>query len=258
MDDRIAERRREVREQRRRNRLRRTLALTIVLLLVVAGLILERSSLVALESVEVVGVSRLTEAEVLVAADLPIGTSTLRLDLSSAAARVEALPLVAHVDATRIDPLTVRIEVVERTPILGATTEATLGEGQLGRISLRLVDRTGLVIADGWDPDIPAVLVRAPSLPRPGQSVQASPALAAALEVHLGLPGPIRSIVDRYEAGSADDVDAVLDSGVRVRFGDATRLDEKARSLGAVLQDLGDTPISVIDVRAPSTPTVER
>jgi hypothetical protein len=41
-----------------------------------------------------------------------------------------------------------------------------------------------------------------------------------------------------------------------VRFGRAERVDEKVRALGAILGDVGDSPVTVIDVRAPSAPVV--
>jgi cell division protein FtsQ len=120
IDDRIAERRREVRRERQVARRRRTLATVGVLLFLLVVWLVERSPLVGLESIEVVGTERLTEEQILEAADLELGTSTLRLRLGRVEERVEALALVGTADARRVDPLRVRIEVVERVPVLVA------------------------------------------------------------------------------------------------------------------------------------------
>ena len=118
VDERIAARRREVREDRRRRRLRRTIMVAVALVLVVVGVLVERSSLVALAEVRVTGTERLDVRTVRRAADLELGTSTLRLPLGEARERVEALPLVASAEVRRLDPLTVLVEVTERLSLI--------------------------------------------------------------------------------------------------------------------------------------------
>jgi cell division septal protein FtsQ len=54
----------------------------------------------------------------------------------------------------------------------------------------------------------------------------------------------------------ADDLDLELDDGTLVHLGRADRMDEKARALGAVLEDLDGRPVAAIDVRAPGRPVV--
>jgi hypothetical protein len=116
IDERIAQRRAAVKDDERRDRLRRTRRVVLVVL-VLAGLVaLERSPLVGLEEVEVVGTERLAASQVSDAAELELGTSTLRLGLQAVTERVEALPLVRRASAWRTDPLSVRIEVTEQLP----------------------------------------------------------------------------------------------------------------------------------------------
>jgi len=245
IDDRIAERRREVRRERQLRRRRRTVAVAVTVLVLLALWLVERSALVGLESVEVVGLERLDEAEVLAAADLEPGTSTLRLRLGRVERRVEALPLVREATARRLDPLRVRLEVTERAPVLVAR-----GGGEE-----RLVDRTGLVIAPGNVEGLPVVrLAEVP--PEPGEQGPRGGPLAEAVTTWRELSGPIRAEVVRYDARRPGDLDLRLRSGVRVRFGRAERIDEKVRALGAVLEDVGDTQVSAIDVRAPARPVV--
>ena len=245
IDDRIAERRAEVRDQRRRARLRRTLVVVSLVGLVAVLMAVERSALVALEEVAVEGADRLEAAEVRAAADLELGTSILRLRLGEARERVERLPLVRSADARRADPLTVVVTVTEREPALAVTD----GEAD------RLIDRDGVVVLDGRLEGLPVIEVEQP-LPPVGESVEGHAALANAHRAWRGLSGPIRGEVVRYDAVSADELELELADGVRVRFGRAQRVDEKVRALGAVLADVGDADVAVIDVRAPGAPVV--
>lgn len=245
IDGRIAERRREVRQQRQRRRRRRTLLVVLLLLIVVALVLVERSTLVALDEVRVVGTDRLTPDEVREAAGLELGTSTLRLRLGTAEERVSELPLVATAEARRVDPLTVEIEVQERRPSLVAVGDDTAV----------LVDREGVIMVEEDLDRLPIVeLGDAP--PTPGSRVDEHAALANAHAVWRGLSGPLRAEVVRYVAPDVDGLVLVLDQGIEVRFGSAERIDEKVRALGAILGDVGNTPIEAIDVRAPGAPVV--
>jgi cell division septal protein FtsQ len=245
IDERIAERRKGVREQRRRSRLRRTVAIVVAVVVVVALVVVERSALVGLEEIRVTGVERLDAEEVREATQLRLGTSTLRLRLGRVEERVTALPEVHAARARRVDPLTVLVEVVERRPSL-----VVQGDGE--RV---LLDREGVVLARGGQPGLPRIVLdEAP--PGPGATAADDPALANAVRGWRGLTGPLRAQVVRYLARGPDDLVLRLDSGIDVRIGRADRLDEKVRAMGVILEDLGDADISEIDVRAPSAPFV--
>lgn len=245
IDERIAERRAAVRDARRRGRLRRTLWIVVAMLVLVALVLVERSSLVGLEEVRVAGTQRLDPDAVREAAALELGTSILRLPLRAASERVEALPLVRRATSRRLDPLTVLVEVEERRPAL-----VVVGDGER-----RLVDRDGIVIDDGDVAGLPVVRLRhAP--PPVGGAVDDDPALGNAHRAWRELSGDLRTQVTTYRARGADELSLELASGVEVRFGRAERVDEKVRALGSVLGDIGDTPVEIIDVRAPGAPVV--
>jgi cell division protein FtsQ len=245
MDDRIAARRRSVREQRRRRRLRRTLVGLLVLLLVGALIVVERSALVALEEVTVEGLERLDEATVLEALAFEEGASTVRPGIGPARARLVALPMVRDAQVVRSGPRSVRVTVEERRPVLVAR----------GGGVLRLVDRDGVVIATGSDPTLTEVrLTGAP--PAVGETVESQRPLADALVLWRALSGPVRAELVRIEAPSEDDLALTLTSGTRVRIGRADRVDEKVRALGAILEDLGEVPAATIDVRSPAAPVI--
>jgi len=251
IDDRIAARRAGVREDRRRARLARTVWILVGVLVVVGLVLVERSSLVALAEVEVVGTERLEPDEVRRASGLELGTSTLRLQLGQAADRVEQeLALVLSADARRLDPLTVEVRVREREPVL-----LVAGEGEQ-----RYLDRDGVVIDDVDGSEERAGSFPVVELPGPPPAVGGlsadDPTLDNALLAWRGLSGSLRAEVVRYQAAGPDELTMTLRSGVDVRIGRAVRMDEKVRALGAVLADIGDVPVASIDVRAPSAPVV--
>lgn len=245
VNERIARRRAEVRSARRRRRLRRTLAVLGVVALVLGLVALERSSLVALAELEVVGTERLTRDEVVAAAEVEPGMSVLRIRLGRVEERVAAMPLVDSVVVERSGALGLTITVRESEPALTAQYPS----GAL------LVSANGQVLGPGEAPGTTTVQLTGRP-PEPGSAVDADPALAAAHDVLLGLPGPLAALVTGARAPAADAVELDLASGLVVRWGGPGRNDEKARALGAVLEDLGDREVTAIDVRAPAAPTV--
>lgn len=246
VDERIAARRAEVRDDRRRRRLRRTILAATLLVLLAVAVAVERSPLVALAEVRVEGAQRLDPEVIRDAADLPLGTSTLRLRLDAARARVESLPLVASASVSRVDPLTVVVAVEERVPVAVVTR---------GRQHV-LVDAEGVVVAPGQEPGLARIMVLAGRFPAVGETLAEAPTAANAHAAVTALPGPLRALVAAYEARGPDELDLRLTDGTLVRFGRADRVDEKARSLGAVIEDLGGRPVAEIDVRAPGRPVV--
>lgn len=242
MNPRIAERRRRVRKGRQHRRLRRSSLVVVAAVIAITAVGIERSPLLGLVEVRVVGTDRLDRASAREAAGLELGTSSLRLDLDAVEARVEQLPLVATAVAQRADPLTVEIVVTERVPELQASDGLTTV----------LVDAEGIVIRRAAESGVPRVETR--TLPKPGERVTQAPALANAQAIYQSLSGPLRALTDRYVAVGPDNLDLVLHDGTRVRVGRAERVDEKVRALGAVLEDLGEESVALIDVRAPNAP----
>lgn len=246
VDERIAERRAEVRRENRGRRLRRTIHVAVLVAVLAVFALVERSSLVALAEIQVTGTQRLQPDEVLRAAGLELGTSTVRLRLAGARERVEALAWVDRADVRRVGPITVRIDVVERVPALvGVLDDAAV-----------VVDVDGVVVSRVRDPALTTVQLFGGRLPPAGTQLDETSALGAAHLVWSGLSGPLRAEVERIEARSPEDVDLVLSVGTRVRMGRADLLEEKVRSLGALLEELAGEPVKVIDVRTPRHPVV--
>ncbi len=218
----------------------------VALAVAVTLLLVERSPLVAISTVEVSGATVVTPDEVRTASGISPGMSLLRVDLDEAAARVEGMPRIERAEVVRIDPLTIEIRVIERQPVYLARAGDTAVS----------IDDDGIVLAEGDVSGLVTVDLPSGALPQPGASVDEVPALANAVAVAEGMPGTLRTRIAGYRAEEADRALAVLDDGTLVELGRAEDLDAKARALSVVLEDLAGRTISIIDVRSPSAPVV--
>lgn len=245
MDERFADRRASVRAERRRSRLRRTL-IALVLLVVLGALgWFEQSDQAAVRYIDVVGLERLDGAAVLEVAAITPGRSILRLRAAPVEARVLAMPAVRAVEVRRSALDRIVIEVIERQPVLVVEHWRTV----------RLMDRDGVIVADGRLAGLPVVRLATPP-PPVGATFAAHAALANAHRAWSGLSGPLRAQVVLLEAPDEVGLELVLVSGVTVRIGRAERMEEKVRVIGAVLDDIAGSEVTVIDVRVPSVPVV--
>lgn len=245
MDERISARRAEVRAARRRARLRRTLVVLLGVALLAGGVVVERSDLLAVARIDVVGLERLGRADVIAAAGIAEGDPILRVRTGRAARAVAALPLARAARVDRTGPTRVRVAVEERRPVLVV----------VGGDRAVLLDRDGIAVAEGREDGL-TVVELATRPPDVGRGTIDDAALANAHRAWVGLSGPLRGRVVRLVAPSPEGLELILDSGVRVRFGRAEDLAEKVRALGAVLADTAGSGVTVIDVRVPAVPTV--
>lgn len=198
--------------------------------------VLVGSSLLDTRTVQVIGTRELTADQVRAVAAVPLGTPMLLLDTGQVKARVAAVPRVAAVQVTRSLPGTVRIAVVERSPV--AVRPAPDG--------VHLVDATGLDYATVPEPPLGIPELRVPN-PRPGD-----PATMAAVTVLGGLPTPLRIQVRAVGASSPADVVLWLDDERQVRWGGVEDGVRKAEVLAPLLTQPG----TVYDVSSPGLPTI--
>jgi len=245
VDDRIADRRAEVRAARRRARLRRTLLVALLVVVVGAGGWFERSEYATVRDVAVVGVLLLDPGEVADVSGVSVGDPALRLRPGRIAERIERLPLVRTAEASRDRLRDVVLTVEEREPVYVVVYRTTSV----------LVDREGIVLARGEDARLPTVVVTT-APPAPGETVVGHRALANAHQVWSGLSGPLRSKVTELRAPDPDGLELVLADAPVVRFGRAELMDEKVRALGAILDDVAGSEVTVVDVRVPAFPVV--
>jgi cell division protein FtsQ len=247
IDPRLRARRIEVQRDVGRRRLQRLVDVGLLAVVAAGFAVALRSPLLDVDAVEVQGAERTGAATVMEQAGLATGDQLMDVDLRAAGERVAALPWVDEVQLHRGLDGTVSVAVTERIPV------ALVGTGD-GAV---LVDAEGRALARGSQlPDVAAEVVRF-DLPgvavAPGDRLPAETSDALALAARLAAtPGlGMELLLD-------DEVVGRLESGIEVRFGAATRVDAKVRSLRTVLDQVDLTCAAVIDVRAPGSPVLTR
>lgn len=197
-----------------------------------------RSSLFALDGIEIAGASMLSRAEILEASGLRIGQNVLSVDAGGVEARVEKLPIVADATVERLYPSKVRINVRERTPAAAARVGGATW----------LIEASGRLIAPIAVPPkgMPQVTVRA----EPG-----SEAMAAALKLWSTLPEWARDKTTDLEAPDPEAISARI-GGTRVVFGSADEVLPKMQAVVAIFEraKTDGKRVKQIDVRAPHRP----
>lgn len=193
------------------------------------------SSYLSLKSADVAGTKHLTRAEVLAAADLPVGDALAAVDVTQVARRVRALAYVKSATVTREWPDKVRIEVTERTPVAVVDLGSTL----------RGLDADGVVFSTYRKPPPGLPVVRVTG--DPGQD-----ALQEAAQVIAALPATLKTRVDYLEVATVDQISLALRGGKSVVWGSADQSALKAEVIGPLLKQPG----SVYDVSAPGQPTI--
>lgn len=204
--------------------------------------------LLVVRSVTVTGTRLVTPAQVIAAADVPLGTPLLRVDAGAATRRVEAIPQVASATVTEDWPDHLTIAVTERVPALAVRM---VGGGY------DLVDPTGTIVR--WSKTRPAGLpLFTTSLT--GSALRGNPGVTAAADVLAELdPSLARSVATVSAAQvltgegdsviTAQQVTLSLADGTTVVWGDASDAAQKNRELTILLRE----SVRYVDVRAPGT-----
>lgn len=237
------ERRRAVRRRRRRL----TLAVATISLLSVGGWMLARSSLFALEGIEVTGNKLLTRSDVLESSGLSVGRNMLTLRTEDVESRVEQLPLVASATVTRIEPSRIRIAIVEREPAFILETAE----------SRWFLDAGGSVLSRVGEslPELPILRIPGEIAADTGDQIRVR-VVDEAVRLWAALPDWLQAGRALIDASGPLGLELVRPE-VRVAFGTLDRLDEKIEALLVLLDRSRRTgqALTVIDVRAPSRPS---
>lgn len=222
------------RRQRRRRRQILVAALVALVVLLGAGVWVVRwSSLLAVRTVTVEGISLLTVGQVREAGWIAEGTPLARVNVGAVASRVAELPAVQSVRVHRSWPDTIRIVVTERTPVYQVR--------DAGRYYW--VDRTGTIfhVAGQVRPGLPQALAD------PGDKRL----LGDLATTVASLSTTLRSQTDHLEATSPDAIVVVLSKDRRVVWGSADQSATKSTVATAML----GTPARTYDVSSPDHPT---
>ncbi|GAA1778240.1 MULTISPECIES: cell division protein FtsQ/DivIB [Streptomonospora] len=215
--------------------------LLIVAVLTVVTWVLLGSRLLVVRDVEVSGTSRLDPERVAAAVDVATGTPLARVDTDAARRRAEELRLVESAEVGRGWPATLRVEVVERTPVLAVRA----GDG------FRLIDGDGVRIADtDQRPD------NYPLISVSGEP-EGSPAVAAAASVLARVPAAVGGRIDSVDAADRAAIELTLESGATVSWGTTERAERKSTILTVLLNEHPPGPDRHYDVSAPDMAVVE-
>ncbi len=202
-----------------------------------------------LHDLAVTGATRVSRAEIVARASIDPHANVWLLDRGAIERRIEAIPFVRTATVHREPLATVWIDVDERKP--DACVRDAAGHESLVDDDLRVLTRTCASDAEVTY-DVRGV-VDAP----PGTFLSDPELRALQADAHA-----LAATGNRYRSFSHDaygELDAVMLSGIDVRFGDDDDLGRKERLIGPILAEIGPRLGNVrsLDVRAPSTPVVE-
>lgn len=218
--------------------LRAAVIAATVVALGVAGVVLTRSSLFAVRTIEVSGTSRLSDARIVARAHVAEGANTLWFDTASVERRLERHMWIADARVAVELPSTVRIVVEERVPI-------AVADGRLGPFYLAS-DGTALGLAGA-----------AAGLPRidGADSVRARRGAAAVL---TAMPAEMHAEVAAVSVLEDGSMAVTLRDGAIVEYGSADRSAAKATALQRILEwaEASGERVVQVDVVAPGAPAV--
>lgn len=211
------------------------MALLVVGLVCVVAWLLLGSRLLVVREVAVEGLERVPEQEAVQAVGVKTGTPLIRVDLDTAESRVADVDLVDEVEVVRGWPATLRVEVVERQPVLAVP----VGEGY------RLIDGDGIRIED--------------SDTRPGAQplvsvsgeVEGNAGVRAAADIVESAPDSLLAQIQLIDASEGDEITARLADGSTVEWGDASDTEDKSDILRVLMGEHPPQEGQVYDVSNP-------
>ncbi|MCX4509603.1 FtsQ-type POTRA domain-containing protein [Streptomyces sp. NBC_01619] len=220
--------------------------LSLLAALLVAGgfWVLYGSSWVRAERVEVSGTRVLTPREVEAAADVPIGTPLISIDLGGIENRLrKRLARIESVEADRSWPHGVVLKVTEREPVLLMEKGARFIEVDAKGVRFATVDK-----APKGVPLVKLTANQSASVRRFGEERL----LREASLVIPELPAPVAKDLRSVEVLSYDSITLKLTRGRTVMWGSSEDGEVKARTLTALMKAASGA--GYFDVSAPTAP----
>jgi cell division protein FtsQ len=249
----LALRRRALRRSEGHRRLAVLVGAIAIVLLPLGYWVLENSSVFAASQVAVTGATPRVDGLVRAAVAHDVaGKSLLRVDASSLAARIEAIPDVKSASVDRAFPHTVAVSIVmERPAALVRAGKASYVVSVDGRV-LRAAKTAGAAM--------PRLVLPPASQPAAGRTVDTAE-MRSALHVLAVAPHRFPAGIARLRkvVASPGGVVAVFGHGLQVRLGTAGALDVKLHVAARVLVRMGDSvrrSVAYVDVSAPARPAI--
>jgi cell division protein FtsQ len=196
------------------------------------------SRLFVVRSVTVTGAHLVTSAQVIAAADVPLGTSLIGVDAGQVARRVEGIRQVASVAVSKDWPDHLTITVRERVPVVAV---------RMAGGGYDLVDPSGVLVV--WSRTKPARLPLYQTTVD-GGALRGNPGLATAAAVLAELsPALSKQVAEVGAPGTANQVLLGLRDGKTVLWGGTDDAAQKNRELAVLLRGAAH----YIDVSATGT-----
>lgn len=243
---RIAARRHELERGQTRRRLRWLVALAVILVLILAVLAVARSPVLSVSRVEInlAGAKHISVRQVESAANVPLHTPLVGVDVGAIAQRIAQLPWVETATVQRVWPQTLSVSVTERRPV----AQAPNGAG-----GWSLVDEAGRVMqqqAQAW-----------PGFVRLDQPVTAAPggSTSGAFDEALALAGRLPSDLAAKLSvigGKGAGLTATLPAGGTVKFCGLGDLAAKILALNTMLDRVQASSTGTVDVCVPGAPVL--
>lgn len=210
----------------------------LLILLVLATIF---TPLLAVEKIEVTGISRLKEKSIVNALISQIGKPLPTVNPADIASALESFPLIESFSIISLPPHTLRIQIAERQPIGVIVVAGTQ----------YLYDPAGVKIgiANGSE-NLPTIAIDG----APEKSAQ----FKAAIDVLLALPADLLKRVAEINAKSKDDVTLRLRgyAGQKIIWGDGSNSVLKSKVLDALIANQKKTDRVTFDVSSPNAPVV--
>ncbi|HXC81887.1 MAG TPA: FtsQ-type POTRA domain-containing protein [Trebonia sp.] len=213
---------------------------------IVAGVVwaLLGSRLLVVRSISVTGTHLVTQAQVLAAAEVPLGTPLMRVNTTQVAGRIEAIRQVASASVTKDWPDHLAIKIRERVPVVAV---------RMAGGGYDLVDPSGVIVR--WSKARPAALpLFQTSLS--GSALRGDPDLAQTSAVLAELPRWLSKSVAQVAvaeepvgAPADDQVTLYLRDHKTVIWGGTDGAAQKAKELAILMR----APDQYFDVSAPGT-----
>ena len=209
-----------------------------LLLLVLATIF---TPLLAVEKIEVTGITRLKEKSIVNALISQIGKPLPTISSADVAKSLESFPLIESFSIISLPPHTLRIQIAERQPI---------GVIQISGTNY-LYDPAGVRIGiSNGSENLPMIAIEG--------SPEKSKQFKAAIDVLMALPASLLNRVAEINAKSKDDVTMRLRgyAGQRIIWGDGSDSVLKSRVLDALIANQKKTDRVTYDVSSPNAPVV--
>ncbi len=262
-----AERAERLKKSSRRYLMRFILIIGIIVALLAAWAVVYNSPAFTINNVKVNGVEHLTSEEVSQLANIPEGSTLLRVDTDTIANRMKQTAWVEDVDVKRVFPDTLEIDVTERD--VQAVVEIPTNAGSIVKKWAIAKDHTWLMPIPDENSD--AAKTTSSQIYEDAKSVLhivdvpygtkaeigkicSDDNVNNALDIVSGMTTELADRVVKVSAAGPAETTLILDNGVEIAFGKAEDIRDKERVILKILEENPDG-VAYINVRMVEAPT---